>query len=79
MDGRILEANDAFLRMVGYDREDLVGRPHALDGTDAAGVARAGRNWLWSIKTTGSAPPIEKEYFRKDGSRVPVMLGSATH
>ena len=24
MDGRILEANDAFLRMVGYDREDLV-------------------------------------------------------
>ena len=40
-EGRILEANDAFLRIVGYDREDLVGRPATLDGSDARGMARS--------------------------------------
>ena len=40
-DGRILEANDAFLRMVGYDREDLVAGRMTVDGPDAAGMARA--------------------------------------
>jgi PAS domain-containing protein len=39
LQGRILDANDAFLLMVGYDRQDLVCRPHPLDGLDAAGVA----------------------------------------
>ena len=34
--------------------------------------------WLLEHKSTGLRPPIEKEYFRKDGSRVPIMLGSAT-
>ena len=42
-EGRILEANDAFLRMVGYDREDLVAGRMQLDGPDAAGMARPRR------------------------------------
>ena len=41
MDGQHSDANDAFLRMVGYDRDDLVARPLPLDGPAAAGVARA--------------------------------------
>ena len=40
LQGRILEANDAFLTMVGYDREDLVSGRRRLDGHDAAGMAR---------------------------------------
>ena len=43
IEGQIIEANDAFLRMVGYDREDLVSRSRALDGSDAAGMARPRR------------------------------------
>ena len=43
----IFEANDAFLRMVGYDRDDLVARPHQLDGPDAAGMARRAMRGLW--------------------------------
>jgi PAS domain S-box-containing protein len=77
-EGGILEANDAFLRMVDYNREDLVaGRVRWTDLTppewhdrDARAVAEADR--------TGTIQPFEKEYFRKDGSRVPVLIGVAS-
>ncbi|AUT58088.1 trifunctional serine/threonine-protein kinase/ATP-binding protein/sensor histidine kinase [Paraburkholderia caribensis] len=76
--GDILEANDAFLRMVGYEREDLVsGRvrwrdltpPDSREGSEQA-LAEAIR--------TGRAQPYEKEYIRKDGCRIPVIVGLAS-
>ncbi len=39
LQGHVLEANDAFLRVVGYDREDLDGGPATLDGPHATGMA----------------------------------------
>jgi PAS domain S-box-containing protein len=76
--GEILDANEGFLRLVGYTREDL----------------KAGRlNWktltppeyndldlkaLEEIAAKGVCTPFEKEYLRKDGSRVPVLIGSAS-
>ena len=78
-EGRIIEANDAFLRMVGYDREDLVsGRMRWTDLTPPEWRDRDERRWLPELKVTGSLQPFEKEYFRKDGSRVPVLIGVAT-
>ena len=77
-DGRILEANDAFLRIVGYDHEDLqAGRLLWTDLTPPDWHEQDAR-WLQEHKSTGLRTPIEKEYFRKDGSRVSIMLGSAT-
>ena len=77
-DGRILEANDAFLRIVGYDREDLAGgRINWRDLTPRDWRERDAQ-WIEEHKRTGVRLPIEKEYFRKDGSRVPVLVGSAT-
>jgi PAS domain S-box-containing protein len=76
-DGRVVEANDAFLKMVGYDREDLAaGRlrwtnltpPQWLDTTAGA---------LEEIDATGATQAYEKEYLRKDGGRVPVLIGAA--
>jgi PAS domain S-box-containing protein len=77
IEGRIIEANDTFLRMVGYDREDLVsGRVRWTDLTPPEWRDRSARN-VEEVKMTGSLQPHEKELFRKDGSRVPVLLGSA--
>jgi PAS domain S-box-containing protein len=75
--GRIIEANDAFLGMVGYEREDLIsGRMLWTDLTPpewrAGDVKRVDE-----VKLTGTLRPFEKEYFRKDGSRVPVLVGVA--
>src|SRR5262249_39106837 len=76
-DGRIVEANDAFLEMVGYSRDDLVsGRMQWTSMTPAEWRASDQRR-LAEVTATGRADPVEKEYFRKDGSRVPVLVGAA--
>jgi PAS domain S-box-containing protein len=75
IDGQIIEANDAFLRMVGYDREDLAsGRVNRTDLTPREWRERDART-LAEVKTSGTVQPFEKEYFRKDGSRIPVLIG----
>jgi PAS domain S-box-containing protein len=76
-EGDIVEANQAFLNMVGYDREDLVaGRVRWTDLTPPEWRDRTARARA-EIEMTGTIRPFEKEYFRKDGSRVPVLIGSA--
>ncbi|KRR22719.1 ATP-binding sensor histidine kinase [Bradyrhizobium retamae] len=76
-EGRILEANDAFLRIVGYDREDLVwGRLHRTGLTPPEWHELDKRAWE-ELNSTGRLQPFEQEYFRKDGSRVPVLIGAA--
>jgi PAS domain S-box-containing protein len=77
-DGHILEANDAFLRMLNYDREDLVsGR---ICWTELTPPDWRDRNNLRieTYKSSGHFPSFEKEYTRKDGTRVPVLMGGAT-
>ncbi len=78
-DGRIFEANDAFLRMVGHDRKDLVaGRLRWTDLTPPEWHMRHEEFWTPELKMTGTVQPYEKEYFRKDGSRLPVLVGAAS-
>ncbi|TQF29723.1 AAA family ATPase [Bradyrhizobium sp. UNPA324] len=77
LEGRILEANDAFLRIVGYDREDLVsGR---VRWTELSPPEWRERDILTQteLRSTGIVQPFEKEYIRKDRSRVPVLIGAA--
>jgi PAS domain S-box-containing protein len=78
LQSRTLEANDAFLALVGYSREELAsGRmpwteltPDEWRGVDEQRFAE--------LRATGRSAPVEKEYVRKDGRRVPVLVGSAT-
>ncbi len=77
LDGRVTDANDAFLKMVGYTREDLrAGRvrwsemtPPEYAHLDVEGIAQ--------IRACGVCAPFEKEYIRKDGTRVPILIGAA--
>jgi PAS domain S-box-containing protein len=78
LEGEIIEANEAFLRMVGYSRADLLsGRVRWTELTPAEWRDRD-EQAVAEIATTRIFQPLEKEYFRKDGSRVPVMIGGAT-
>lgn len=73
----IVDANQAFLRMVGYNREDLdAGRLRYIELTPPEWHDRSTRAQA-EMTTTGAVQPFEKEYFRKDGGRVPVLVGSA--
>src|SRR5215469_6838974 len=77
VEGQILEANDAFLRMVGYGREDLAsGRMRWTDLTPAEWRERD-EQAIAEVGRTGAVQPYEKEYFKKDGIRIPVLLGGA--
>ena len=75
--GNITEANDTFLKMVGYTREELLAgkvrwadmTPPEYDEDDAQAREQ--------IRLTGVCTPHEKEYIRKDGNRVPILTGSA--
>jgi PAS domain S-box-containing protein len=77
VDGRIVEANEGFLDMLGYSREDLVsGRLRRTDLTPAE-WRDADDRAIAELKAAGTVQPREKEYFRKDRSRVSVLVGAA--
>ncbi len=78
VDGGIRDANDAFLRMVGYERADLVaGRLRWTDLTPREWLKRDREYAEQQVRLTGRVQPYEKEFLRKDGSRVPVFIGGA--
>ncbi len=69
MDGLLVDANDAFLRMSGYDRADL-GRDGLGWRSLTAPEWRADADRaLAELKAAGETTPYEMEYLRKDGSR----------
>jgi PAS domain S-box-containing protein len=74
-EGRIFEANDAFLHILGFDRNDFVSGNVRWDELTPPEWSDRTASALEELLATGAAQPFEKEYFRKDGSRVPVLIG----
>lgn len=75
-DGSIPDANDALLRITGYGRDDVArGRVRWKDMTPPE-YAPLDAEALSQIRARGSCDPFEKEYVRKDGTRVPVMVAA---
>jgi PAS domain S-box-containing protein len=77
IEDQVIEANDAFLRTLGCDREDLnAGRINRMRMTPPEWQDRHVRT-LAELDAFGTVQPFEKEYFKKDGSRIPVLVGAA--
>jgi len=76
-DGRITDANETFLRMVGYSRADLVAGQVSWMELTPAEWRSVDAQRLAMLKSMGISPPHEKEFFHKAGHRVPVLVGGA--
>jgi PAS domain S-box-containing protein len=71
------DANDAFLDVIGYSREDLAGGLISYQAITAPESAGRDREAFQELLATGAFQPYEKEYLHRDGHRVPVLVGGA--
>jgi PAS domain S-box-containing protein len=79
VDRRIVEANDAFLSIVGYRRDDVISGRLSFTGLTPPEWAGTDERILAELASTGTCRPYEKDLFREDGSRVPVLVAGATY
>jgi hypothetical protein len=75
--GRINYANDAFLKLVGYEREDLLSGRLSWEEITPPEYLHLDAQAAEELKKSGVCKPFEKVYIRKDGSRVPILIGCA--
>ncbi len=75
INGEILDANDRFLKMTGYSKQDLHENKINWSKMTPPEYAELDRIALEQVASTGYCLPYDKEYIRKDGSRMPVLLG----
>lgn len=74
--GFIIGADDGFLRMVGFTREEFSMKALSLREITPAEFHRADEEAMEKVRAFGACAPFEKEYIRKDGSRIPVIFGA---
>lgn len=76
-DGTVHEANDAYLEIIGYSREDLEAGRISWRMLTPPEWASRDEDALEQLRLTGTCRPYDKEYVHKDGHRFPVVIGSA--
>jgi PAS domain S-box-containing protein len=77
VEGQIVEANSTFLQMLQYSRQDLAsGRLRWADMTPVE-LRERDQSAMTEALANGFFQPYEKQFLRKDGSRLPVLLGGA--
>ncbi|NJK73073.1 MAG: PAS domain S-box protein [Microcoleus sp. SU_5_6] len=76
--GRIAYANDALLNMVGYTRADVLSGAMRWDKMTPPELLHLDALAAQELRAKGVATPFKKEYIRKDGSRVPILVGATT-
>jgi PAS domain S-box-containing protein len=76
-DGNVTQANDAYLRMIGYTRHELETRHVRWRDLTPPEFASQDDQAIAQMKSRGVCPPFEKMYVRKDGGRMPILLGAA--
>ncbi|MGD0856542.1 MAG: PAS domain S-box protein, partial [Dehalococcoidia bacterium] len=79
MNGQITDANDKFLEMVSYTRDDLVNGRVDWTNMTPPEYRQLDDDSIAELKARGANKnPAEKEYIRKDGTRIPVVMAGAT-
>ncbi|MEG5049009.1 MULTISPECIES: PAS domain S-box protein [unclassified Microcoleus] len=76
--GRIAYANQSLLNMVGYNRSDWLSGQMRWDRMTPPEYLHLDALAAQELRTKGVATPFKKEYIRKDGSRVPILMGGTT-
>jgi hypothetical protein len=76
-DGRITDANDALLNMVGYTREELLAGTVRWQDLTPPEYLPLDKQALTQFQDNSFCTPFEKEYIRKDGSRFPILAGGS--
>lgn len=77
LDGAISDANEAFLKIVGHSRDDLLTGKLSWQEITAREYRHLDVHAIERMRVTGSCPPFAKECVRKDGNRVPVLFGAS--
>ena len=72
--GNIMELNEATVKLLGYSREDFQSGRVTWKEITPPEYAHVDANSVRQLKERGTTDFFEKEYVRKDGTRVPVML-----
>lgn len=75
INGPILDANDAFLSIIGYSQEDLKAQRLYWTALTPPDIKEVDQKALHELATRGVFMPYEKEYICKDNRRVPILLG----
>jgi PAS domain S-box-containing protein len=75
--GMITDANDYFLSVVGYTHEELTSGKVNWRVLTPPEEGELDQKVIQEMRQTGISAPYEKHYIRKDGTRMPVMIGAA--
>jgi len=75
--GYITEANEAFLDLFGYGREEMRSGKVQWTSMSPPGYVEADARSAAQLRSTGTCVPYEKEFIHKDGHLIPVLVGAA--
>ena len=78
LSGKLIDANGAFLKILGYTSEEVLSGEVRWDTMTPPEYREIDRRATEQLNSTGVASPWEKEFIRKDGSRVPILIGATT-
>ncbi len=75
--GRITEANDAFLDMLGFTREDLRAGKISWEQVTVQDSHSLDEKAFAEMRDTGACTPFVRQFIRKDGQRKTLLFGAA--
>jgi PAS domain S-box-containing protein len=76
VDGRIYDINERAAQMIGYSKDELLSKTFNWHQVVPPDSHEAQAQTAKTLLSTGAHPPVEGEYLRKDGSRLPVLAAA---